>query len=332
VQKVGRTFTNVQHLVSGATFQVGGHSVSAVVRGTQFEVLVRKDNTNLIKVFDGTVMVNGATTATLTAGQQIDADANGRLSNQRAIQGEPQDPFALSAECARDVSNGTTAGTAQTSIGDSLATGQQVEVDYRSPGGTVSVALCYPGSLMSVTLIDPNGTSHAARQGRPPVQFNVNGPPGLYRAIVRGIDLPKDGEPFSISFATNAPCASGNIDSGGFVREIISNDQISQALQQSGVTLQVQGTSSNSARISYYSDLGGLPVAWTILFYAASPNLGFVLTQVTVRGLNVTTGVISRLTSVTGTSVTSIPTDYAIDRVYSCKGPGGGMMVIEGHR
>src|SRR6266550_5415282 len=33
-QKVGRTFVNVQHLVSGATFKVGGHSVSAQVRGT----------------------------------------------------------------------------------------------------------------------------------------------------------------------------------------------------------------------------------------------------------------------------------------------------------
>src|SRR6266850_2658991 len=40
VQKIGRTFTNVQHLATGATFQVGGHSVSAQVRGTQFEVLV----------------------------------------------------------------------------------------------------------------------------------------------------------------------------------------------------------------------------------------------------------------------------------------------------
>jgi thymidine phosphorylase len=116
------------------------------------------------------------------------------------------------------------------------------------------------------------------------------------------------------------------------VRETISNDQLAQALQQAGVTLQVQGISSSSARIVYYSDLGGLPISWTILFYAASPNLGFVLTQVSVRGLNVTTGVVSRLSSVTGDSVSSIPTDYTVDRVYSCKGPGGGMMVIEGHR
>ncbi|TMD28311.1 MAG: FecR domain-containing protein, partial [Chloroflexi bacterium] len=52
VQKVGRTLTNVQHLASGAQFKVGGHSVSAEVRGTQFELLVRANNTNLIKVFD----------------------------------------------------------------------------------------------------------------------------------------------------------------------------------------------------------------------------------------------------------------------------------------
>src|SRR4029077_15608361 len=34
-QKIGRTLANVQHLVGGATFHVGGHSVSAEVRGTQ---------------------------------------------------------------------------------------------------------------------------------------------------------------------------------------------------------------------------------------------------------------------------------------------------------
>jgi hypothetical protein len=91
IQKVGRTLTSVQHLATGASFQVGGHSVSAQVRGTEFEVLVRSNGTNLIKVFDGTVTVSGATTAKLTAGQQIDVDANGRLSNQRAIQPDAQE-------------------------------------------------------------------------------------------------------------------------------------------------------------------------------------------------------------------------------------------------
>ena len=154
---------------------------------------------------------------------------------------------------------------------------------------------------MSVTVTDPSGAKHTTRQGASPIQFTISGPAGLYKAIVRGIDLPKGGEPYTLAFATNSPCAEGNVDEGGFVRQTISNDQIAAALRQSGVTLQVQGTSPNSARIFYYSELGAVPLSWTILFYAASPNLGFVLTQVTVRGVNVTTGVVSRLTSFSAT-------------------------------
>ena len=330
VQKIGRTFANVQHLASGATFQVGGHSVSAQVRGTEFEVLVRANNTNLIKVFDGTVKVSGKTTVTLTAGQQVDADANGTLANQRAIQPEPQDPYALAAQCARAVAVGTSPGTTQTTTGDNLATGQTATVDYHSPGGTVKVALCYPGSLMTITLVDPNGVQHTSRGGTT-VQFNVNGPPGLYKAIVRGVDIPAGGEPYSLAFATNSACSGEPIDDGGFVRQTLSTDQLSQSLQTAGVTLQVQGTSPNSARLFYYSDLGGVPISWTVVFYSASPNLGLVLTQVTVRGINLTTQVASRLSSVIGQSL-SVPTDFTVDRVYSCKGTGGGVMVIEGHR
>lgn len=331
VQKVGRTFANVQHLASGATFQIGGHSVSAQVRGTQFEILVRENNTNLIKVFDGTVRVSGRTAATLTAGQQIDADANGTLANQRAIQPEPQDPYALTAQCAQAVSAGTTPGTMQTTEGDNLANGQTATVNYHSPGGTVSVALCYPGSLMTITVTDPNGVQHSSRRGGTTVQFNISGPPGLYRAVVRGVDVPAGGEPYTVAFASSSPCGGEAVDSGGFVRQTISNDQISEGLQSAGVTLQVQGTSPNSARLYYYSDLGGVPISWTVVFYAASPNLGVVLTQVTVRGFNLTTQVASRLSSAIGQS-TTFPTDFNVDRVYSCAGTGGGVMVIEGHR
>jgi hypothetical protein len=330
-QKIGRTFANVQHLATGASFQVGGHSVSAQVRGTQFEVLVRDNNSNLIKVFDGTVKVTGKTTATLTAGQQIDADANGTLSNQRAILPEPKDPYALAAQCTRLVSSGTAAGTTQTSTGDSLATGQTGTVDYHSAGGTIRVALCYPGSVMTLTLVDPNGVQHTPRQSGTTLQLDVSGPPGLYKAIVRGVNMPAGGEAYSLAFATNTPCGGNTVDTAGFVRQTLSNDQISQGLQNAGVTLQVQGTSANSARLYYYSDLGGVPISWTVVFYSASPNLGLVLTQVTVRGINLTTQVASRLSSAIGQSL-SVPTDFTVDRVYSCKGAGGGVMVIEGHR
>jgi FecR-like protein len=331
VQKIGRTLSNVQHLVGGATFHVGGHSVSAEVRGTQFEVLVRSNGTNLIKVFEGSVRVAGTTTITLTANHEVEADANGKLSNSRLIQPETQDPYPQAAKCAQAVSAGTTAGTAQTSIGNSLATGQTEEVVYDSPGGAVSVALCYPGSLMSVTVMDLNGGQYSSQLGNP-VQFTFNGSPGRYHAIVRAISAP-GGEPYALSFATNAACVEGNVDTGGVVRQTLSNPQIATALSQSGatgITLQVQGTSPDSARLYYNSNLGGTSVSWTIDFYAATPNLGVVLTQVTVRGVNITTQIVSRLPQATGQSGVSI--DFSVDRVYSCNGPGGGMMVIEGHR
>jgi len=280
-QKVGRTLSSVEHLITGATFKVGGHSVSAEVRGTQFEVLVRANGTNKIWVFVGTVTVTGKTAATLTAGQEIDGDADGSLSNQRSNQFDTQDPFPLAAQCDGTAANGNNAGTAQTSISDSIANGQTAEQNYNSPGGNLTVALCYPGSLMTVTVTDPTGAQHLA-QGKSPVKVRIpNAPPGRYKALVRGIDVPAGGEPYALSFATDAACTEGDIDSGGAVRRTFSNAQIAQALSQSGasgVTLQVQGTSPNSARIYYHSELVGTPLTWTIDFYAATPNLGVVLT------------------------------------------------------
>ncbi|HSP08700.1 MAG TPA: FecR family protein [Candidatus Dormibacteraeota bacterium] len=336
LQKVGRTFTDVQHLVGGASFQVGGHSVSAQVRGTQFEVLVRPDGTNRIWVFVGTVTVSGTTRVRLTAGQEIDADANGRLSNQRSNQFDAQDPFPMTSECANAASSGTTTGTLQTSTGDSLVNGQSAESDYYSPGGNLMLVFCYPGSLMKVVVTAPDGKLYS-REGPPPIKVPIpNGPPGLYRAVVTALSVAAGGEAYSIAFATDAQCTPGNVDNGTTVRETLSNSQIANALAQAGstgVTLQVQGTSPTSARIVYYSDLGGVPLSWTIAFYAASPNLGAVITQVTVHGINVTTQVISRLTSFGGNSISSIPSGFIVDRVYSCKTlTGDGMMVIEGHR
>jgi hypothetical protein len=331
-QKVGRTLSDIQHLAGGSSFQVGGHSVTAEVRGTEFEVLVRTNSSNQIKVFDGTVKVSGQTTVTLNAGEQIDADPNGKLAPKRSITADRQDPFALASQCAKAVSRGTTAGTVETTVGSNISTGQTAEVDYRSPGGTISVAMCYPGSFMTLSVFDPAGVEHASRNGAPPVTGNLSGPPGLYRAIVHAINVP-GGEPFAVSFATNVACAPGNVDTGTVVRQTLSTDQLQASMSKSGVTgitIKIVGTSSNSARLYYYSNLGGTEISWTIDFYAATPNLGAVVTQVTVRGVNITTQLVSRLTSA-NVSITAIPQDYIVDRVYSCAASGG-LMVIEGHR
>jgi hypothetical protein len=305
------------------------------VRGTQFETLVRPDHTNRFWVFVGSVKLTGTTTVTLQAGQEIDADANGKLSNLRSNQFDAADPFPLAVQCAGGVSTGTTTGTVQTSTGDAISTGQTGEVDYSSPGGTVSVALCYPGSLMTLSLFDPNGTEHASRNGASPVIAHVSGPPGLWRAIVHGINVPV-AEAFAVSFATDAPCSADNVDTGGVVRETLSNSQMASALANSGTTgvsLTVQGTSPTSARIVYYSNIGGVQISWTIDFYAATPDLGAVITQVTVHDINVTTQVVKNLSSYGGQSISSIPSGFTVDRVYSCASASGdNMMVVEGHR
>jgi hypothetical protein len=99
------------------------------------------------------------------------------------------------------------------------------------------------------------------------------------------------------------------------------------------VTIQVQGASTTSARVIYYSDIGGTPISWTIDFYAAIPKLGAVITEVTVRGVNVTTQVVTSLSSFGGVSVSSIPSGFDVDRVYSCTAADGDtMMIVEGHR
>lgn len=335
-QKVGRTFVNVQHLANGASFSVDGHNVSAAVRGTQFEVLVRPDHTNRIWVFVGTVKVSGKTSRTLTAGQEIDADPDGNLSNLRSNQFDPTDPFPMSQQCSTSASGGNNPGTVDSSSGDALTNGQSAESDYYSPGGNLTMTFCYPGSLMSVTLTDPNGVQQT-RQGAPPITIHItNGAPGIYKALVRAINVAPSGEAYSVAFATDAPCTPGNVDTGGVVRETLSNSQIATALAEagsSGVTLYVAGTSPNSARLVYYSDIGPFPISWTIDFYAATPDLGAVITQVTVHSINVTTPVLSNLTSFAGHSVTAIPSGFVVDRVYSCAtASGDGLMVVEGHR
>ncbi|HYM97687.1 MAG TPA: FecR family protein [Candidatus Sulfotelmatobacter sp.] len=336
LEKVGRTFANVQHLVGGATFQVGGRAVSAQVRGTQFEVLVRSDGTSRIWVFVGTVVVSGKKSVTLNAGQEIDGDPNGNLSNQRSNQFDTSDPFPMTSQCAGAASSGNNAGTVQTSTGDPLTSGQSAESDYHSAGGNLSLVFCYPGSLMSVTVTDPAGRQYV-RQGPPPITLKIaNGPPGVYRAIVKAINVAASGEAYSIAFATDAECAPDHIDDGSVVRYTLSNSQIASALADAGttgVTLQVQGTSPTSATIVYYSDIGGLPIVWIIDFYAATPNLAAIITEVTVHGISVTTTVVSRLTSIGGHSISSIPSDLTVDRVYSCTSlTGDGLLVVEGHR
>src|SRR5690349_13563829 len=78
VQQLGRTFTNVQHLVSGASFNVKGKSATASVRGTKFEVYTKADGTMVVKLFDGTMTVTSSKgNVTFSAPQQVSIDNDG---------------------------------------------------------------------------------------------------------------------------------------------------------------------------------------------------------------------------------------------------------------
>src|SRR5262245_30699858 len=320
-QKVGRTLVNVQHLTSGSTFKVGGHAVSAQVRGTEFEVLVRQDNSNLIKVFDGTVSVAGRTTANVGPGQEVDADASGKLSPVRAIRPDKQDPYQLVAECRKAVAQGSNPGTVQITTGDAISSGQTAEVEYQSPGGITRTALCYPGSYMQLRVTNPQGVAYWFPNGDSPIRHQHQGTAGVYRATVIAVNV-SPAEPWVVAFAADPPCVlapEGGTDTGTFVRETLSSSQVQKGLEGSGITLQVQGTSATSARLHYHSNFGGTEISWTVVFYAATPNLGAVVTQVTVRGVNVTTQVLKYLGSGAKESISSIPQDFSVDRVYSCQ-------------
>src|SRR2546428_9245428 len=115
---------------------------------------------------------------------------------------------------------------------------------------------------MSVTVTDPLGGRRTA-QGKSPLTIKIpNAPPGRYRAMVRGVDV-RGGEPHSVSFATDAACVEGNVDTGGGVRPTPRNSRNANALSQAGatgVTLHVQGASPHPARIDPHAQLGPHPI------------------------------------------------------------------------
>src|ERR1700720_1381876 len=80
-QKIGRTLTSVQPLVSGATFKVAGQSAVASVRGTKFEVYIKADGTMIVKLFDGFLDITSTngTSVHLVAGQQATVDPLGNI-------------------------------------------------------------------------------------------------------------------------------------------------------------------------------------------------------------------------------------------------------------
>src|SRR6266700_3959253 len=157
-QQIGRTFTNVQHLATGSTFDVRGKSATASVRGTKFEILIDAQGNMTVKVFAGTVILYNANgSVTINAGQQATAKADGTITNPIPIAPDPNDPFGPALDASNAVSIGTTPGTEQDFIGAPLHNGEQQTYTYSYAGGSlVKASLGYPGSAMKLTVVAPD--------------------------------------------------------------------------------------------------------------------------------------------------------------------------------
>src|SRR3989442_1818296 len=187
-QKVGRTFTNVQHLASGATFDVNGNSATASVRGTKFEIYILPSGAMTVKVFVGTVILHNSTVSvTINAGQQATANPDGTITQPIAIIPDPNDPFGPALDASNAVAVGTTPGTEQDFIGAPLHNGEQQQYAYSYAGGSlVKASLGYPGSAMKLTVQAPDNQKYVATGKLPTVQVH-NAPGGIYKIFVDGV-------------------------------------------------------------------------------------------------------------------------------------------------
>ena len=67
-----------------------------------------------------------------------------------------------------------------------------------------------------MTVIDPN--RRAVLEARP-VSHHL----GRCKAVALAINVAAGGEAYAIAFATDAPCSAANVDTGGVVRETLSD-------------------------------------------------------------------------------------------------------------
>ena len=344
-QEAGRTLSTVKNLVGGGQFGVKGHGIDAEVRGTEFEIFVRPDGSILIKLFTGKLALSGPHgSANLNPNQQSTVDPNGNVGAPAPIAPEPGDPFLLTngpSGSETVASQGNQKGTVQTSVSATPITSAGQTADtapYYSGGGDLTAVMTYPGSAMKLDLLNSAGKVVASSQGPSPLTVRVAGAPaGLYTGHVTGVVLDHGPDAWAVSFATNPPClpaqASDNTAPDA-VRialsdRLINNQLVDGGLSDSSVTI---SPTTGGAVISGHLSYTGTSVGGTLVVYAAPPNLGLTLVAANVNGIPVTAQVAAQLSRAGGRSLSTVQMGFSVDRVYGCKGPQGGLMVIEGHR
>lgn len=328
-QQVGRTFTNLQHLVSGATFDLAGAHATATVRGTKFEVYIKSDGTMIVKVFAGTVVLHNSTgSVTITAGMQATANPDGSLTQPIPIQPDPDDPFGPALLAADQAETGTTPGTEQDYIGAPIHNGEQQQYTYSyAAGNLVKASLGYPGSAMKLTVKAPDGRGYVGT-GPSPVTVTVhNAPAGIYTILVDGVSgLGASGEEPFVAVASVENCASADAEQNGAIHRGYTAQDLIQAVMQSG---QVAGLSNLKLAISSNSVSGAIitgggsynGVGWNGAVVLAARNGTLAITPVsgTMFGLSVPAQqVVQQISQLIGQDPSNISPGFEVDRIFTC--------------
>lgn len=333
-QKVGRTLTTVQHLVSGATFKVAGQSAVASVRGTKFEVLVKADGTMLVKLFDGQLDFDGKNHVHLVAGQQATADPQGNVGNPVGppLPLDPNDPFGPQLAASDAINAGTTPGTEQDYVGPPIHNGETQTYTYSFAGaGLVKAALGYPGSAMQLKVMAPDGQSNTGTGVSPIVVVVTNAPPGIYTFTIIGVSgLGTAGEEPFLSVAALEPCTTANIRANGAVREGYTSQDLSNAIQVSGLSnlsLTIVGSSLAGAVITGTGTYNGVGWTGTVVLAMHGGALEILAVGATVFNVSVPAQqIVQQIGSAIGQDPTSINPGFTVDRLFTCSG----VLMIDG--
>jgi hypothetical protein len=337
LDKIGRTLNSVQHLVSGASFQVVGNTTTASVRGTLFEVLVKADGSVVIKLFVGGLDVDGKSGHVhLTEGQQVTIDPAGNIGQPGPITPDPNDPFSQDVAAMLQAESQTTPGTEEDFTGGLLHNGQVQSFTYAfaaPPGGgsDFKAALAYPGSLMELRITDPANHVYT-RTGPSPIVITIPDPPaGIFKLDVIGVSgLDPDGEVPFLSVATLEPCATANIEQNGAVRHSYGAGDLVSAVNVSGISnlsVTILGDTTGGAIITGGATYNGIGLGGTLLLYAHGGNIGVIALAASAYGASVpATWAESQIASVLGQDPSNVSVGFHVERLFTCQN----VLMIEG--
>ena len=335
--KLGRTLNSVQHLVSGASFQVVGNTTTASVRGTLFEVLVNADGSVVIKLFVGGLDVNGKSGHVhLTEGQQVIIDPSGNIGQPGPIVPDPNDPFGQEVAAMQQAESQTTPGTEEDFTGGLLHNGQVQSFTYAfaappSGGSDLKAALAYPGSLMELRITDPANHIYT-RTGPSPIVITIPDPPaGIFKLDVIGVSgLDPGGEVPFLSVATLEPCQTANIEQNGAVRHSYTAADLVSAVSLSGLSnlnVTILGDTTGGAILTGTATYNGIGLGGTILLYAHGGNIGVIPLGATVFGVSIPPQQAGQeIGSVLNQDPNNVNVGFRVERLFTCQN----VLMIEG--